>query len=211
MTSEKSFYRLEYNIGQNGAKYFVGARWNVDEFEWDPSDPSTYTCEIKRNYECTIPSVTFDVDCWLYSPHICGSKKLVELLEAVGARYRAVPFDLFGKGKKKSKIDGEHYIILILDGVSMVDPSRSEYELMVDLETGKPAPSAPSTTHPRYEKIHKLIFRDDIDAPPLYLCAETGWVIANNGFVTAAREIGLSGPTFVKLEDGIKYDAFDGI
>ena len=90
MNKETNFYKLEYNVGQNGAEYFVGARWNVDEFEWDPLDPSTYTRDVRQHYECAIQGDKFEVDCWLYNPHICGSKKLIEVLDVVGARYRAI-------------------------------------------------------------------------------------------------------------------------
>ncbi|MGN6649495.1 hypothetical protein [Trinickia sp.] len=211
MNKETNFYKLEYNVGQNGAEYFVGARWNVDEFEWDPLDPSTYTRDVRQHYECAIQGDKFEVDCWLYNPHICGSKKLIEVLDVVGARYRAIPFDLLGGGKKKKKIDGEHYIILIKEGVSMMDASRSEYEVMVDLETGRPVPEAPSTNHPRYEKIDRFIFRDDIKPPPLYTCTETGWIMVSEEFMRVSEEAHLSGPTFVRLFNGIKYDAFDGI
>lgn len=209
--SKEKYYRLDYKIGKNGAEPFSGARWNVEEFEWDPLDPSTYTLEFKELYQCFLPGSTFDVDCWSYTPHLCGSKRFLQLLEFSGARFHSVPFNLFCKTKKVEKIYGEFYIILILDNISMMDPSRSVYDVMKDLVTGQPVPAAPCTSHPRYEKIERFIFQDNLTPPPLYTCTETGWIMVSEKFAGMCQDEKIVGPTFTEITDGFQYDAFEGI
>jgi hypothetical protein len=203
------FYKISYIIGKNGAKHLVGATWNHSDFEWDPLRPSTYNTEIRRKYECTIEEKEFSVDCWLFLPHLCGSKKLVNLLSAINANFRAVPFSFLKKSKGTRNLIGEYYIILLLDSVELLDVSKSKYHFLINFETGKPVIDIESGKNV-YEKIDSFVFRRDVVLPPVSTCLETGWIMVNKLFTESAQEIALIGPTFEKLDDGISYDAFEG-
>jgi len=180
--------------------------FHPNEFFWDdvsiPKDVDIeYVLKIKY---LRMKDVRVD---YFHSSTPIASEDTKCLCDSLGVNCQFVPVKISVNNLKSSK---QFYFLLLRDYISIVDMTKSTYEIMRDKNTGKDLrwPNFPNI--PMYEKISNLILKEGA-VPHFFMAREIGARVCTERFKEAVEKLGLEGMNFKEISSDFCYDPFSFI
>lgn len=204
-----NFYVLEYESVDEGCPIFLEGVANAD-WEWTIYDPYPYKFTITKNHEFRVTDKevkVLDLD-YSGSPTNLVSQQFLNVCDTLGAQYRSVPVKVYlANGAETNK---DYFYFLSAQWESLLDESKSEYSLELNMESGKPATNKFYPKANCYNWISKFITKDNIEAD-IFWCSELMELVCSKRFVDEAARCGLKGTRFVSLDEEYRYDPWNEI
>ncbi|MDF3871045.1 imm11 family protein [Pseudomonas putida] len=202
--NEENYYVISYNSTEAGCPVSMAGFFNCQKFEWDPYESNPERLDIKHHYGLELTSLDLDFGSLDFDFYQVGaiyvSKKFLDVCDSVGAKYRAVPFDL----KSGSKIrQGEFFIFLPGESLAAMDKERSIYEVSKDIESGLIINSPLYPGSVSIDKIDLFVVSESVKSD-IFRCQETLELFCSERFLLAASD--LKGISFGKVDSSYKYD-----
>ncbi|MBC3952035.1 imm11 family protein [Pseudomonas folii] len=204
-----NFYVLEYESVDEGCPVFLEGVANTD-WEWTIYDPAPYKFTITKNHEFRVTDKdvkVLDLD-YSGSPTNLVSQHFLNVCDTLEAKYRSVPVKVnLANGAETSK---DYFYFLSAQWESLLDESKSEYSLELNMESGKPAVNKFYPNANCYNWISKFITKNNIEAD-IFWSSELMELVCSKRFVDKAAQCGLKGLNFVPLDEEYRYDPWNEI
>ncbi|KTB95995.1 MULTISPECIES: Imm43 family immunity protein [Pseudomonas] len=204
-----NFYVIEYKSDNEGCPVFLDGVENCD-WEWTIYDPAPYKFTITKNYEFRI--VDKDVEFleldYSGSPARFVSQQFLNVCDALGAEYRSVPVKVYLANGVETRKD--YFYFLSAQWESLLDESKSEYSLELDMESGKPTVNKFYPKANCYNWINKFTTKRNIESD-IFWCSELMELVCSQRFVDESVQCDLKGINFVPINEEYRYDPWNEI
>ena len=203
----EQLYFVKYKSGDKGCPIYLGGKYLKDgkwtgNHEWDYYNPDPFQSEVESNYSLKMDESFVDLD---YSKDFV-SEQFLKILDELKVKYRSIPLKIVLRGNKNP--EKKYYILLLVGRVFLLDEGKSKYQIARNLNTQEIIYSKFDSSTPVYSLIDEFYIKN-IVTPHFFIAEEMGAVMCTATFRDLAKDKGIRGIDFEKVENGFKYDPWD--
>lgn len=190
----KEFYIVKYKPDGKSAPYFFDLEWSPElpEFHYPSKSPTDESFAESYSAVADVKGLRAD---WLID-HFLGSDRFLAICDEFDCRYvsRAIDLSLSDSSESLSK---SYNFFVPLDRVRAMDVEKSSFVIDGNDKTG-------FSEDVQYEKIDKLVIRNDIELHLFYF-EEIREFVCSREFFNVVSEKKIIGLDFSLIDSGFKY------
>lgn len=203
---KKSFFVLKYSPDGKGIPSFIDKIWTPELPDYDFYNFAPCAKSFLAKYDVKIKATKLDGDYLPEDELVSDSIRI--LCEELDVKCICIPVDV--RLQRNRTPEKKYNLFFLTSYISILDQEHSVFNISIDPETGKlNTPEDRGLHKVFYDSIDLFKVRDDIDEN-LFFCNEIAAPVCSSAFKDEYENRGLTGITFIKIDDNYKYDAWEG-
>lgn len=201
---KKTFFSLKYSPNGQGVPYFIDKDWTPELPDYDFYNFPPCVSDFLTKYDVKIKETKLDGDYLLEDELVSDDFRI--LCEELDVKCICIPVNV---RLQRNKTPEKKYNLFFLTAyISILDQGNSVFNISIDPETGK-------LNNPEERGLHKVFYdsidlfkiREDINEH-LFFCNEIAAPVCSSDFKEEYENRGLTGITFIEIDDDYKYSAW---